>query len=69
MFQNSISTSEMLILSKKSLLLILVAVFVGFEYDHVEEPSFVSYLEMNPIKFKLNEIAKKYSFKLVIITI
>ena len=59
----------MLILSKKSLFLILVAVFVGVEYYHVEEPSFVSYLQMNPIKFRFNEIAKKYSFKLVVITI
>ena len=55
----------MFILNKKSLFFISVAIVVGVEYYRVETPSFVDYLEMNPIKFKFNEIGKKYFFKLV----
>jgi len=55
----------MLILSKKSLFFVFVAVVVGVEYYRVETPSFVGYLEMNPIMFKFSEIGKKYFLKLV----
>ena len=54
-----------MLFNKISVLVILVAAFVGYEYYQVEVPSFVDYLEWDPVRFKFNEIGKKYFFKIV----
>ncbi len=53
--------------NKKSIFILLVAIYLGYEYYNVIVPGYLEYLEVDPILFRFREIFVKNLFRIVFI--
>jgi hypothetical protein len=59
------SRSLKMIMNKKEIAIIFIAIYIGIEYYNISIPTFVKYNEMSVFSYRLNTILSRFYFQFV----